>query len=143
MRGSPPLHLALFLLGFALIALPLVRLTSATPSASLSMTAVKQEQAEASVLIRLRFAHKPVQVKLAYHDTVLHEGDTETLQELIHSMSIPEEGVELSLTVQWPEGTPETAVTLELEPDSLDTQAQTRWSSGLTLDEVIPFVWKK
>jgi len=142
MRGSPPLHLALFLLGFALIALPLVRLTSATPAVS-AAAPVKQEQAASPLLLRLRFAHKPQHVKLSHHDTLLHEGDSDTLLELSHSLIIPDEGVEFSLNVQWPEGTPETAVTLELEPDSLDTLAQTRWSTGLTLDEVIPFVWKR
>jgi len=142
MRGSPPLHLSLFLLGFAMLALPLVKLTSATPS-SASKSEAKPVAEEASALMRLRFAHKPLHVRLAHEQKLLFEGPTDVLHELFQSLPVPEEGVELALTVQWPEGTPDTAVTLELEPDGLDTQSQTRWSSGLTLDEVIPFVWRK
>jgi hypothetical protein len=142
MRGSPPLHLSLFLIGFALIALPLVQLTSATPRTMPVAASTAPETQDVPVLLRLRFAHLPETVQLSHGDSVLFSGRPEAVQETTHVMALPAEGVEFSLRVQWRPGTPDTAVTLEVEPDALDAQAQTRWSSGLTLDEVIPFMWR-
>ena len=41
-----------------------------------------------------------------------------------------------------PENTPDTALTLEIEPDGLEARSETRWSSAGNLDEVITFSWK-
>ncbi len=142
MRGSPPLHLALILVGFALIALPLIGLTSMAVPTTSGAPSLAERQPEHQVFIRLRFAHPPSHVTLSDAEQTLYEGQTELLQELSRTLIIPAEGLELSLTVKWPEGTPDTAVTLELEPDALDTQSQTRWSTGPVMEEVLPFVWK-
>lgn len=146
MRGSPPLHLALFFIGFALMAVPLVRLTSATPVPVKSEPATVQATAteKVPVLLRLRFAHTPLNVRVALGEQVLLDGAvTESPHEFSTDLILPKDGIELALSANWPEGTPDTALTLELEPDGLDTRSETRWSSGASMEEYIPFVWKR
>jgi hypothetical protein len=58
-------------------------------------------------------------------------------------LAIPKEGLEFLVNVTWPEGTPDTAFAIELEPDGLETQTQTRWASGATLDDVFTFQWRQ
>jgi hypothetical protein len=50
--------------------------------------------------------------------------------------------VDVFLSATWPDNTPDTALTLELEPDGLEARSETRWSSAGSLDEVITFSWK-
>lgn len=143
MRGSPPLHLALFLIGFAFLAVPLVKLTSA-PAARTAFTPVAAVVSEkVPVLVRLRFAHPPVKVRLALGSQILVDGPVQSPHELTHEIKLPPDGIELSLSATWPDGTPDTAVTVELEPDALDARSETRWSIGPSLEEVIPFVWRR
>jgi hypothetical protein len=143
MTGSPPLHLALMLLAFLALGIPLVKLTSA-PVVTMQAP-VKQTADEAvSTLLRVRFAHTPQKLKLTQGDKVLFDGVPEvSTLELDVDLAIPKDGMELLVSATWPEQTPDTALTIELEPDGLDTRAETRWSTGPQLDEVMAFVWKK
>jgi len=67
---------------------------------------------------------------------------TQSPIEVTTDLSIAKDGIDLQLKAAWPTGTPDTAVTLDVEPDGLDSQSQTRWSVGPHLEEVIPFLWK-
>ena len=49
---------------------------------------------------------------------------------------------QVNVSATWPGNTPDTALTLEFEPDGLESRSETRWSSGGSLDEVITFSWK-
>jgi hypothetical protein len=56
-------------------------------------------------------------------------------------MAISKAGDDLELTASWADGTPETALTLEIEPDGNEERSQTRWSSGTALNEILTFIW--
>ena len=64
-----------------------------------------------------------------------------TLDEFKAGMEVSHDGNELIVSATWPEGTPETALTVELEPDGFETRSETRWSSGTELNEVLTFTW--
>jgi hypothetical protein len=146
MRGSPPLHLVIFVVGFALLAIPLAQLTFARPARTIE-TEVQSPQAKTSTLIHLRFAHAPTSVSLKQSGgpellKKLEDNATSEIEAKV-DLEIPEAGIEFLLNVTWPDGTPDTAVTMELQPDEMDSQSQTHWSSGASMrDEVINYEWK-
>jgi hypothetical protein len=146
MRGSPPLHLVLFAVGFALLAIPLAQLTFARPVQKVDTSAVAPPTSKPT-LIHLRFAHAPksVSLKQSGGPELLKklEGDAPTAIETKVDLEIPQAGIEFLLNVTWPDGTPNTAVTMELQPDEMDSQSQTHWSSGASMqDEVISYKWE-
>lgn len=144
MRGSPPLQLALLLLSFIALAIPLVQLTSARAARSADHSALAVITKAVPVTVRLRYAHQPLTLSLTLDgkpllpDASLKSSPIDATTEV----EIPKDGVDLQVKATWPTGTPDTALTLEVEPDGLDAQTQTRWSVGSTLDEIIPFIWK-
>lgn len=144
MRGSPPLQLALLLLSFMGLAIPLVQLTSARDTVAAPVATVAVEGKALPVTLRLRFAHQPTKLTLELNGKpLLADADvTQSPIEVTTDLSIPKDGIDLQLKAEWPTGTPDTAVTLDIEPDGLDSQSQTRWSVGPNLEEVIPFLWK-
>lgn len=50
--------------------------------------------------------------------------------------------VTLTVSARWPENTPDTPVTLELEPEGKTTVSATRWSFGPSLNDSYSFSWK-
>lgn len=46
------------------------------------------------------------------------------------------------VSARWPENTPDTPVTLELEPEGKPTVSATRWSFGPSLNDSYSFSWK-
>ena len=145
MRGSPPLHLVLFAVGFALLAVPLAQLTFARPAISASEAATHAVEKTPTV-IRLQFAHVPAKVSLKHEGVELLS--TSNIQggasriETRAPLELSSDGIELMMEVTWPDGTPNTAVSVELEPDEKDAQSQTRWSRGAKLGEALTYQWK-
>ncbi len=145
MRGSPPLQLAILLLGFFALAVPLVQLTSARPAALAGRPAPAAEAAATrAVLIRVRHAHNPasLSLKLGGKELLPQPNTGASPLEIRTTIAIPAEGIEFSLHATWPAGTPDTALTLEVEPDALDTQSQTLWSIDGRIDDTLAFAWK-
>lgn len=145
MRGSPPVQLALLLAGFLLVAVPLMQLTNAKnvgPEAAIP--GANEAQTATPATLRVRFAHRPMQISIKHGGRELLEGveASESPVETGVDLVIPKEGVEFQVNAKWPEGTPDTALTVELEPDAMDTQSQTRWSVAGTMQETIVFQWK-
>lgn len=149
MRGYPPIQLFFLMLAFGAMALPLARLTFAKEKPAGVATAPKKEETKHTpTQLRIRFAHpmKSLSVKLGDRE-VLQDAAAGTAKfaspvELKADLDIPAEGIEFIVSAEWPEGTPDTALTLELEPDGLDSKSETRWSSGNQMTEVISFQWK-
>ena len=146
MRGSPPLHLVLFALGFALLAVPLSRLTFARPTVIRDTSPVPADAPTVPTIVRIRVAHAPeaLSLKLNGRELVVGGGTklTAAAMELRENLAIPAEGLEFLLSAKWPTGTPDTALSIELEPDGLDAQSQTRWSTGAQIEDVITYRWK-
>ena len=146
MRGFPPFHLLIFAIAFALFSVPLARLTFARPQQVQKQVAENVDVLEGTpTTIRIRFAHAPTALSLKLGDKELLAPLTfplKDVQEIPVQIVIPLEGFDLLLDAKWPEGTPDTALTIELEPDGLEAQSQTRWASGAALTEILPFQWK-
>jgi hypothetical protein len=90
----------------------------------------------------VRYAHKPttLSVKIADKEVIAEiAGSPIEVQTALPSVK---DGVDVFLSATWAEGTPDTSITVELEPDSLASRSETRWSSAGSLDEVLTFVWK-
>lgn len=156
MRGFPPVQIFLLGLIFGLLAIPLVRLTTdydemATrhdhemrgQASDSPGTHATDQSKKVSTYIRLRFAHLPLTISLK-------QGDQELAGKLDLSASPVEfqsalplspDGNELIVTATWPDGTPNTALTVELEPDGLESRSETVWSTDATLNEVLTFLW--
>jgi hypothetical protein len=142
MRGFPPLHLILLTLIFAIIGIPLYRLTTAGPVTQRESEPVAG--AKTAAYIRLKYAHRPTELtaKLGTEDLMKGVSLDENSLEKEVEISIPPDGFEIILSAKWPEGTPDTALTLEVEPAGLDSKKETRWTSGSPeLNEVIVFDW--
>ena len=143
MRGAPPIHLVLLAVAFSLFAIPLAQLTFARPQTVMAKAeAPTTPSAQTGVLLRIRFAHVPKSLSLKLGDReLIPSGPWVSPLDIRSEMIIPAEGLDLMLEVAWPEGTPETAVTIDLEPDGLDSKSHTRWSTGTQLHESLPFLW--
>lgn len=142
MRGSPPIQIFLLGLMFIVLAVPLSHLTGTTTP--VRAAEVKKVEKETSVkgLLRVRYAHRPVTLSVKVGEKELIKGVEESPMEVDALLPSPKNGVDVFVKAMWPEGTADTAVTVELEPDGLATRSETRWSSAASLDEVITFEWK-
>ena len=141
MRGSPPIHLALLLVGFVLLAIPLVRLTSDVRVVAKD-TKDGKDSYKLMTTIRFRYAHKPTKMGVTLGNEQVLSDAANPLMEIRQAMPIPKEGIELQVDATWPAGTPDTALTIEMEPDGLEAQSQTRWSREARMNEIIVYQWK-
>jgi hypothetical protein len=141
MRSAPPVQLALVLLGFMALAWPLIRLTSSS-SAVAMVVPVVVAVGHTSCHLRVSYAHQPTELSVALGEQVL-TGSPEPggVTELTVDLPVGKDGLELSLSAHWPAGTPRTAVTVDVEPDGLDSQSQTRWTDQASMAEVLLFTW--
>ena len=141
MRGFPPIQIFLLCLAFIVLAVPMSHLTGNTSNAKVVKVAAKEAKS-VKALLRLRFSHKPTTLSLKLADKELIASADASPLELDAVLSSTKDGVDVFLSATWPENTPDTAVTLEIEPDGLEARSETRWSSAGSLDEVITFIWK-
>lgn len=161
MRGFPPLQIFLLGLLFGLLAIPLAHLTGQSPHpAAASRPAVhatesqvvkgsseypagEHKHVEVPALIRVRFAHRPLSVSLkAEGQELLPKPDLSTSPlEVSAEIEVSHDGNEFNLEAAWPPGTPDTALTVEIEPEGLDARAETRWSAESALHEILTFSW--
>ncbi len=58
------------------------------------------------------------------------------------SLALAAQSLEWHVIAEWPPGTPETALTIEVEPDRLDKRSQTNWSIDARIEDVFTFAWK-
>jgi hypothetical protein len=141
MRGFPPIQIFLLALTFIVLAVPLSHLTG-TVSHAKAVPAKVEESTSVKSLLRVRYAHKPttLSVKIADKEVIAEiAGSPIEVQTALPSVK---DGVDVFLSATWADGTPDTSITLELEPDGFASRSETRWSSAGSLDEVLTFVWK-
>lgn len=159
MRGFPPIQIFILGLLFGLLAVPLAQLTGNAPppaddgnGKSQDATLVKggaehpegeHKHVEVPALVRLRYAHRPFSVSLKSGDReLLAKPDLSVpVIEIKTMIEVSHEGNEFTLDAQWPQGTPDTALTLEIEPDGFDMRSETRWSSAAALSEILTLIW--
>lgn len=150
------LHLLLLLTAFLLLSVPLRHLTGSVRAqeghttgkqASVVEGAEEHPEGEHShrlpVRVRLRFAHPPEEMMFLAGEKDLLEGVEKTVSpiEVEVELELGHEGNEFVLEGRWKDDAPDTAVTVEMEPDGLDMRAETRWSEGGAISDVLTFVW--
>ena len=153
MRPSPLVLLALVAVGFALIAVPLARLTGSGGAWTARVDGgpmMEEAGAAATVttLVRIRFAHPPLGVTLTQDGREVAVfgapgADAGGLLEQTAALNGPAEGlIDVLVEAAWADGTPPTALGVELEPDGHETRRLTAWTDGAALTEMLTFSWK-
>lgn len=142
MRGFPPIQLALLVIAFAALAIPLSHLTGNPQHEPQAPAPAKKTETAVHALLRLRYAHLPTHLSLKLGGKELITVTQESPIEVDTTLPGIKDGIEVLLNATWPENTPDTAITLEVEPDGLEARRETRWSSASSLDEVLSFSWK-
>ncbi|MFC5453561.1 hypothetical protein [Prosthecobacter fluviatilis] len=142
MRGFPPIQIFLLVLAFVVLAIPLSILTGTTTPVKAAELKKMVEEKSVKGLVRVRYAHRPVTLSVKIGEKEVISSVEESPMEVDAPLPSTKDGVDVFVKATWPEGTPDTAVTVELEPDGLATRSETRWSSAASLDEVITFEWK-
>jgi hypothetical protein len=148
MRGFPPVQIFLVALCFVFLAVPLGCLTRSPASAPTAQRGTDSPKADSSdprlpTRIELRFAHRPSVLRLTAAGRDLLKGvklDASPLM-IEAPLEIEDELIELELIATWPEGTPSTPISVDLEPRGLQSVSLTRWSQDGGIDELLPFRW--
>ncbi len=141
MRGFPPIQIFLLCLTFVVLAVPLSQLTGTVSHVEVTPQKVVESES-VKTFLRLRYAHKPATLSLKIGGKEVIKAIDGSPIELQGTLPSPKDGVDVFLSATWPEGTPDTSITLEVEPDGLASRSETRWSSAGGLDEVITLEWK-
>lgn len=142
MRSSPPVQLAFVVLGFLVLAWPLIQLTSTRPTVVAAVVQTVAQAATTPCLLRVSYAHPPQSLSVRLGEKLLLSAvEPGGLSEIQAQLPLAKDGLELTLAAQWPAGTPRTALTVELEPDGLDASSQTRWSDTGEMNEVLLYEW--
>lgn len=142
MRGFPPIQIFLLVLTFVVLAVPLSHLTGTTGPAKAAVAEKVVQVKDVKALVRVRYAHRPATLSVKIGEKEVIGGIEDSPMEVDASLPSPKDGVDVFVKATWPEGTPDSAITLEVEPDGLATRSETRWSSAASLDEVITLEWK-
>lgn len=147
MRGFPPLHLLLFILAFGLFSIPLVNLTLGQNKKNSPVVTEEVPPGEVEKIagyLRIKLAHAPTSLKLELQgETLLTLEDLEGELSAEKEIQIPSATKEFEgvLAITWPDEAPETAVSLEWEPEAHDSVKVTVWGEG-SLEEVVNLAWK-
>ena len=143
MRGFPLLNGAFILLALGVILVPLLRLTGDPAETPSSSEVATEDSEKREVAMVVRYAHEPASLAISHLGEAIWEttSSAEMKQGKKVSMEIPDEGFDLFVSVEWPAGTPETALQLTLTPESLEEQTQVLWGQG-DYGDVLSFVWK-
>ncbi|WP_455562885.1 hypothetical protein [Akkermansia massiliensis] len=127
------------LLGFFLYSM-----TADTPGAQeADRPAPAAQAADVPTVLTVRCAHRPESLSVSCGGRILWQSGTPGLHEEVECGLPMEDGsVTLTVSARWPEGTPDTPVTLELEPEGRPSASATRWSFGPSLNDSYSFSWK-
>lgn len=142
MRGSPLMRALVLLCVLCALAWPLRVVTRQAPEAASPAESSSSAEPSATVPVKLplklTFARAAQAVEVRYSGKVVWRKDTPAATEALElELPFPKEGLELGVSVRWPEG--ETAA-LRLQmtvPDGGELERSV-WGSG-TVEAVVPF----
>ena len=102
-----------------------------TGSQEAEHSAPRAQTADVPTVITVRCAHRPEALSISCGGRLLWQPETPGLHEETEcGMPLNNGSVTLTVSARWPENTPDTPVTLELEPEGKTTVSATRWSFG-------------
>jgi hypothetical protein len=142
MRGFPLINGALILIALVVALIPLVRLTSAQRAELPTTVPTPTPSQGIPVTISARYAHPPTQLVISHLGQELWSAASRSeIDEGVNlALPLPEEGIDLLVTAAWPNGTPNTALEITLEPESLREQSKVLWGEGQA-EDVLTFQW--
>ncbi len=149
MKSRPIPELLFILLLFGVAWFPLKRLTDAGAAVSLSAPSLRPPDAPGDagksvpVFLRIKSAHAPERcaVSLPGGEPLWTWDNTAAVTSIDARIDLPiRPGAVLDLAVRatWSGGTPETALTLTLEPDGIEGESVTVWARG-SFDDILTF----
>ncbi len=141
MTGSPLLRFFPALAGVCLTGALVYHMTSAPraeQAAPVTTTAAQQIPA----LLVIKCAHAAQRLTVSHGENILWQSDAPALQDEAEILIPATPHLTLSVKAVWPQGTPNTPITLELEPEGKPGAAATRWSFERELKDTFTFSWK-
>jgi len=129
MTRSPLLAALLALVPLVVLAFPLARVLNPPPVIQVEPEKKKASFIRADVIIRSAHPFKKVTI-----NEVTFSGEEEEKQISIDPKS------SVLVSVEWPEGTPETALLIEIFADGQDLKTHTIWGMGSAVEE-LNFEW--
>ena len=139
---SPLFQICLVLAGVFAAGFTTFVLTTRSPaSAPITPPPVLLEDKK-SMFLTVRCAHLPNSLVIRQGQSILVDisSCTEFMTEYPLDLTIPDSGkVRLHVSASWSNNTPETPITLTLEPESQRAQAVTHWSIDHRLNDVFTF----
>lgn len=144
MTSSPLRQFVLALLGAVCIGLALHHATSGEKAVSITPPAYTAAPGSATpAVMTVRCAHQPESLSISCGTNVIWSATRPALlTEAECSLPLQNGSATLTVTARWPANTPDTPVTLELEPEGKQAETVTRWSFGNTLTDTYSFSWK-
>lgn len=136
MEGRPWVRIALVLIGFSLLGIPIWSMTrekKLSPAFATVGIATPAQQ----VRVILSFAEPPLSFSLKYLNEVLREGSAPDREfSCDWKIVVPPEGVELLLKAAWPPSAPKTAARVEIFRDDTMLVDQTFWTENSLVESV-------
>lgn len=144
MTSSPLRQFFPALAAVLLLGLFLYKMTEAPPAQPAApQRAATEGTADIPTIMTVRCAHRPESISISHGGRILWKSEAPELHEEVEcGMPLEQNAITLTVSARWPEGTPDTPVTLELEPEGRQAVSATRWSFGPALNDTYSFSWK-
>lgn len=143
MGGNPIKACLIFIIGWLILLIPLLRLTGERSQAAL---VVDQESNgnEMKAWADLRFTQPPLAFSIRQGDKMLWSGTncSETELETQLLFHVEHERTELLVEAQWPDAAGSQVLELTLEPDERATLSRHAWAEP-ALDDIMVFDWSR
>ena len=114
-----------------------------TGSQEAEHSAPTAQTADVPTVITVRCAHRPEALSISCGGSLLWHAESRGMHDVAGCrLPLNNGSVTLTVSARWPENTPATPVTLDLEPEGKTTVSATRWSFGPSLNDSYSFSWK-
>lgn len=146
MHGSPFRQFLLTLAGVIMLGCFLFAATRPAKHAEKPPTPPSTSQDNTiPTFMSVKYAHKPLSLRISLAEEkaapVLYQGSP-TEMEISTSIDIPRKpATTIIVEASWPEGTPDTPISITLEPDGLPSRTSTNWSISRELHNTYLFSW--
>ncbi len=144
MTGSPLRQIIPALLGVCLTGCLLYHITAPPGAAQVSEVRPAADGAhEMPVMLCVKCAHRPESIIIRHGQQIIWQAQApQTYEEARCSLPAPAAELTLTVSARWPQDTPDTPITLTLEPEGKHAATGTVWSFGPELNDTCTFSWK-
>ena len=140
----PALTFGLTLIGVLLAGSPLLHLTAKAPQRVAVSPAIQEAPSTELVFAKVQFTGTPTACTLRYEGQDLATMPVGSTSPWELELQLPrQKNWELEAEIHWPDGSPENAVSITLEPAQQEPRSDTRWTGedGTLLHDLFIFSW--